>query len=358
MIGVALAFLLLEVALRIGAPDWLEQRMRTLRAGDLGDSDSDLSWPILSEGRVFRSFVPGSKIRVRRAEYRHDVFVDELGGRATAHVADQTLVPVYGDSFTFGLGVEDSQTFLSKIAPRVPRRLLNLGVTGSALHNHLETLELRHDELGRPSTYLFVVYVGNDLANIQKGARLREEGEGAGRSILASANAYFTNHSQLSRLYSVQFVRQKVLTILHRGGRRYMEPVFLAMQVDRPDLDQSVALFAEQLDRLLVLSEELGFRAAFLLLPDVHQLDVNRRKAKALAYGIDPDRLDPLQPSEAIALELQQRHIPCLDIAPCLGGAETEGLYYLRDTHFTAHGHARAADCIVESWLPDWLAKP
>jgi hypothetical protein len=66
-------------------------------------------------------------------------------------------IVLFGDSFTFGVGVEDVETFASRIAMGFPQyRLINLGVPGSALVQQLEILKaapharrlVSHVELG------------------------------------------------------------------------------------------------------------------------------------------------------------------------------------------------------------------
>jgi hypothetical protein len=74
------------------------------------------------------------------------------------------VIAIVGDSFTFGQGVNDADTFASGLAVRLgPRaRVLNFGVPGTSTDQHLlvvRTHVVRH----RPTDLVLVVYVGNDL---------------------------------------------------------------------------------------------------------------------------------------------------------------------------------------------------
>ncbi len=358
--------------MRLIAPDWLEQRMRELNAGENYESGSDRAWPVMLEGRAFRQFVPGSSFMVGHYEYQHVATIDELGGRITPFsstpASDQAFVPFMGDSFTFGVGVEDNETFVSLIAAEAlhrspaggsPPRLLNLGMTGTALHNQLDTLELRHDELGGPRFYVFAMFMGNDLTNIARHYRRSASGAPSaggspGRRWLWQANIFVYHHPLLKKLYAIQFLRQKLLTVIQMGAGRgggFMDPVFQAMRKDRTYLDEALVFFRHELARLAEISSRLGFEYVFLLIPDVHQLDASRLAGKARSLGLDLEQLAPERITQAVSRALSDFQIPYFDVGPCLSAAPIEGLYYTQDTHLTAAGHALAARCILESGL-------
>ncbi len=360
LFGLTVFAVALESGLRLCSPAWLEQRMRELNAGKPYAAGSDQAWPVTLEGRAFRQFVPGSSFMVRHYEYQHAATIDELGGRTTPYPAGSggELVPFMGDSFTFGVGVEDTETFVSLIAAEAPsggspRRLLNLGMTGTALHNQLDTLELRHEELGNPESYVFNMFMGNDLANIRRRYQ-RSAPAWSGRRDrrwLWRAN-YFVHHNPaLKKLYAIQFLRQRLLTAMNRGAGGFMDPVFLAMRNDLTYLDDSLVFFRKELERLAETSSRRGFEYVIILIPDVHQLDASRLAGKARSLGLDPEHLDPERITRAVSRTLSEFQVRYLDLGPCLSTAPIEGLYYTQDTHFTAAGHALAARCILESRL-------
>lgn len=367
VLGFGLSATLLEVGLRLWTPAWLEQRMDELNAGDAsgttGEIGTDLAWPIVLEGTAFRQFEPGSSFTVRHYEYQHAARADELGGRATPYAAEHTeVIPFLGDSFTFGVGVEDGETFVSLLAAEAlrrpslespPPRLLNLGMTGTALHNQLDTLELRHEELGRPRFYVFCMFMGNDLTNIrrhhQRSAFDAASPGGGSRRWLWRVNVFIYHHPLLKRLYSIQFLRQKLLAAFNRGARGFMDPVFLAMRSDLSYLEDSLVFWRKELARLIEISNRLDFEYLLILIPDVHQIDGARLTGKAESLGLDADVLDAGRIERSIARVLDQLQISYLSVGPCLAEGAVGDLYYTQDTHFTAAGHARAARCISRS---------
>lgn len=79
-------------------------------------------------------------------------------------VPSDGLTVVAGDSFTFGFGVEDDQTFVDLLDAGSPRghRYHNAGIPGYSTDQELLMLE-RHLPGMQASRLVLVVYVGNDL---------------------------------------------------------------------------------------------------------------------------------------------------------------------------------------------------
>lgn len=357
IIGVLLSLVIIETGLRLITPDWLAMRMRELNAGDQSSFGTDQDWPSIRENGVFLQFPPGSTMMVRHDEYEHAATIDDLGGRATPYPADHsTLIPVMGDSFTFGVGVQDSETFLALIASEFPARLANFGVPGSGLHDQLNIVEWRHQSLGAPPAYVFVLFMGNDLTNI----RDRHERADAVRTGLDvggegdwlwRANNFVVHHPTLKQLYFIQFFRRHAQQWLFSDRTDFMRPVILAMRTDSSYLEDSLVYFRMELERLAAMSRKIGFRFAFVLLPDVHQLDDSRRSGKAMSIGLTDEQLDPDRPTLAIRAALDDFDIRYADLTGCLKSGFEDDLFFIRDNHFTAAGHARAASCLLQSGL-------
>lgn len=90
--------------------------------------------------------------------------VDSAGFRRdpTFQSGASNWVAVVGDSFTFGLGVNDSETFVSRLNGLTGGQFVNFGVPGYSTDQ--EVLLSESEVLPRrPSELLLVVYLGNDL---------------------------------------------------------------------------------------------------------------------------------------------------------------------------------------------------
>jgi hypothetical protein len=71
-------------------------------------------------------------------------------------------IAVVGDSFTFGLGVQDDQTFCSLLNQQSTRPFANFGIPGFSTDQEILLVE-REILRMKPAEILLVVYLGNDL---------------------------------------------------------------------------------------------------------------------------------------------------------------------------------------------------
>jgi lysophospholipase L1-like esterase len=93
--------------------------------------------------------------------------INGLGFRADTDfsgLGTNRWIAVLGDSFTFGLGVNDESTFVGRLDQRRPggTRFANFGVPGYSTDQELLLLEKRVLRL-RPTGILLVVYLANDF---------------------------------------------------------------------------------------------------------------------------------------------------------------------------------------------------
>ena len=100
-------------------------------------------------------------------EHRHHDFhvryrINDNGFRGPSGPAPEEAVTLLGDSFTFGLGVDEGETFADRLNAGLPRaRFFNRGVPGYSTDQERLLLDELPDALRR--RVLLVVYLGNDL---------------------------------------------------------------------------------------------------------------------------------------------------------------------------------------------------
>jgi hypothetical protein len=362
VLGLLVGFIFFEIGLRLFPPDWLIQRMRELNAGNpANEFGSDTTWPAEKEQGRFVRFTPLTHFRVEHWEYNNIANIDRWGGRRVSPIKsgknNTHVVPFLGDSFCFGVGVEDNQTYVSLLNSRnVDYEYLNLGVPGSALPQHLDIIESRHRELGSPQTYIFSFFLGNDFTDIVNAyEKHASESASPGRSlpqpslsldsILIKLNGYSHSLSLLRYSFLVQFVRQRIFLFRNRSkAEKLADTVFLAMGAE-PGYDSQISNTLDlALSRLEEMSTRFGFGYAFIIIPDRHQVDSNLSKSKAEYYGFDLSRLQVELPNKMIEEKLQQKAIPYFDVTECL--RDKADMYYVLDNHLTALGHQVVAECI------------
>jgi len=340
------------------APDWLAYRMESLRAGVEREVGSDAQWQIIKTNGVFLSFAPRTRIDVVHREYHHYADIDELGGRQTQLDSNCTTRVVFcGDSFTFGVGVSNADTFISRLQKASSARLVNLGVPGSALPNHRFIIEHRHRELGSPPLYFFCFFLGNDFADIYK-AHLQQKTKPVARNRsalrgFAEKVNRFVLKSALRRSYLIQFVRRPfVERMRRRSSDSAVDPIFLMMNPQNQGYRSEVIDYLnEELSALNKLAEQLRFRAVFILIPDKHQVSSLARTRRAQMYGLDPATLDPLLPNKTLAPLLTAHGFSLIDPTEAfLANARPDEFYYVYDNHFTRAGHSFFAGAITREF--------
>jgi lysophospholipase L1-like esterase len=361
MIAISATLMVLssEVIAGVLAPAWLTQRMLFLNPPPGGQAfGSDTGWKVDKKNGSFWRFTPRSEFDVANVEYNNKAHIDEYGGRVTAgadSAENNDLIPFLGDSFTFGIGVADTETFTSLLSPVVvPRRILNLGVPGTALNDQLPIVELRHDELGRPKKYVFFFFMGNDFSDLIEGKSKRENANQAPeeQTIAWRLNKLVYFNPILKHSYLLQFVRRQALAVMNaiNPGQQFMDPIFLIMNSEnRLYRDAAEAALQEQINRLSELQRKMEFSALIVVIPSVYQTNSRLRNGKSEEYGIPKNFIDVLLPNRILLEQTKGHEITLVDPTACITERNADGsLYYSKDNHLTAKGHKVFADCIRE----------
>lgn len=349
-LSLALLLALSEGALRLWGPAWLHARMRLVATGKgmaPGWSDAEAeAW--IRNGKVI-GYRPGSSMAIFHAEYSTRATADDLGGRRVSGAPQgRPLLPFLGDSFTFGVGVEDDETFVSLLQPRFDRRLVNLGLIGGSLPAYRTIVEERHTEFGRPPVYVVCVFLGNDLNDLLRAHRRAQAARDAARPrahTLQRLNRWLYE-SPLRHLYLTHYAKQWLIPVLDTTrDEPVREAIFAAMDPNAEAYRATLRRELErELDRWTRLSERAGFRPIFVLIPDCHQVLETRRKEKARYYRLDPKTLDLRAPNRIVAQALTRRGFPYLDLTQPLADLPVDdAFYYHIDTHLTRSGHAAVA---------------
>lgn len=147
----------------VGAETLLRWRTQQVRASDalepgLIGYDHVLGWKLM----------PGWKGRHTHQDFAAEYSIAHYGNRKDPAFpqlpGSRRVTMVVGDSFSFGLGVNDPDTFVARLnATAAPAAsFVNASVPGYSTDQQLLLLEHRLPAL-RPARVLLVVYVGNDL---------------------------------------------------------------------------------------------------------------------------------------------------------------------------------------------------
>ncbi|MBU6365016.1 MAG: SGNH/GDSL hydrolase family protein [Gemmatimonadetes bacterium] len=296
---------------------------------------------------------------------------------ALAKPAGTRRIVVIGDSFTWGYGVSNGETYADRLEALLPgTEVINLGVTAYGLRQEIGYLE-REGLLYAPD----VVVVGLCLNDIYR----PELAQPSGTPSYLRAPVPFTASSAPAdstaaapptspflavkrflgtRSHLYRFVidrvngnRQLARTLVRLGikgtprGFEAMDPNLMpALRTYPPALAASWDATLAELRELQQLSRARGFRLVLALVPGL-QTVVEPALEASLAYSVfDPDDFDPDKPYRELEAFGRATGIEVVNPMGRFREATRAGdaVYHRNEMHFNAAGHALFAQAIAE----------
>ncbi len=271
------------------------------------------------------------------AGYRNrEVAVDPTPGR------DRILV--LGDSFAYGVGVENNETFSAQLELLDPKlEVINTGVNGYGTNQEL--LLLRDEGLTLRPDVVLVAFFWNDPANnlhsqvafkLHDGELVYPEPVPESQQITRT----IVRRRWLRHSYAYRFASDRLKVVVYR-----LKSLLGLPQADgRLDAREHAPAWELQftlLHEVIRVSRSAGAEVVLVIIPELMQVDPSVRTLglEEREYAVQ-ERL----------LEFSAREgIVALDLLPALRAAlaeDPEPLYYAQDRHFTARGHRVAANAI------------
>ena len=287
-------------------------------------------------------FEPGSVYRQVSNEYDAITTITDKGHRVPGTDGNPDVI-FLGDSFTYGFGLRDEETFASIYCEHLRLSCVNLGMPGSGTKKQVERLE---EFIGRwhwrpKEVKLFFFGMSGSFSS--------------GNDFVDNFNRYVREHARqdLSKQDHRETMLQSQQTIgfaerliswqewllqrstLIRLVKYYWGPTLKSLIVADPGQERmEIALIAtrESLAKLDDLSKRVGFTYKIYLLVPVH--DIMR--------GTDGDTLATLNsvsPMPAISTAQLFRDRP-------------QDYYFAFDGHLNARGSRKVAEFLIQSDLP------
>jgi lysophospholipase L1-like esterase len=275
-----------------------------------------------------------------------------------------------GDSFTFGVGAQQQETYPARLQEILRSRgvraeVLNAGAPGYGVPDEVAWFERWGRPLG-PDLILVTVFIGNDLQDAAPGPKptavdgaLVVPGEKAG-----GLSRWLYYHSHLFVLLKSSSLGGSLRRLLGRP-----EPLETRQQREEFDLyekgrsSEGVQGGAAATERAVAgLASGAGrARVVAVLIPSLVQVDPRRWQANLKRFGLDPSRYDPGRPNQ-IFREIFARHgIPVVDLLEPFAAAIAQGkrIYYPIDQHLTPAGYRLTASEVAgrlsqAAGLLDW----
>lgn len=302
-----------------------------------------------------------------------------------------------GDSFTFGFGVEEEETFLARIEAALgpDAEAINAGVPGFGPDNALRLLEADGPGL-RPHVVLFGFFVGNDLADVLTGPDRSRIEDGLvvsrdgvaeqwyrplvpgrilpgslpiadrGRGLPIPFKEWLQRRSHAYRLLSRRYAelrrrwRGDAATPSRPSTFTPFEAEAFCLRRYPPEFDDAWARTQAILLDMKRWCEAKGARFAVAVIPTKGQVDPAAWEETRRHYALRSDDFDLDKPQAMLGRFATAHGIEVVNLLPALRSARGEGggPLYRPDIHWTARGHAVAADTILrelraKGMLPD-----
>ncbi len=334
---------IMEVAIRVLRP-------QPLSIGRFYAPDPDLGYGLL----------PGFQGTVATGEYDSRIHINEMGLRSApvgTPEPGRKSVLVLGDSFTFGVGVSNPETYPALLETRLsasgfPCRVHNAGVPG---HGPVQYQGRYHQlrSVLRPDCVLMGMYIGNDIFDCiwkKEGTRFKVvDGWVVSGDVyrLDRFKTWIRTHSHLYRL--VSRLSQKILlgNQSHEGRFNHLTDQLLSQGdwSENPFLAEACNTLRTELEGLRRQVEEDGAVLLIVLLPLECQVSDSLWAARA------EDRCRRFGPQERLCRLFEEMGLAYLDLVPTFQKHQDGDLFYALDGHWTPAGHRVVAEAVARAVL-------
>ncbi len=307
--------------------------------------DSILGWTL----------VPSSKARSISTEFDLTYRINKQGFRDERsyepnRVPGTKRVIVFGDSFTFGWGVENNKTFAKVLERETGYDILNFGVFGYDVGQYY--LSLRDNGLGYdPDVVIYNVHIGNDIEDVilehpYQSPKFKpyfkvENGELVLKNVPVPLDNNEIQAGNIDyRVKNVSFYNNvkwllSLKTVLL--GKNLLKQNFYPFLV-KLELVKSIEDYDENfliIDKLLVKTKELlGDRMLLVTIIPSKNIKYNYLEKQ---FG------------EKLAGILEERNIPYVNLIPIIS---EEGRFHLqKDGHFNERGHTLVAEALARLFI-------
>jgi lysophospholipase L1-like esterase len=372
----AMTFVLLEIALRLFAPQYSTEMQHDMIAG-LWTPDP---------AAQYRNN-PGAHIAYRDGEVNDTYVINSQGLREDHEIvppAPGTLrILAVGDSFTFGLGVNGDQTFahdLNGLTAADGRRVevINAGVSGYGTDNELAWLRA-YGWLLKPDVVVLGFFTANDISDNMLGMR-KTQVDAHGQLVPSDALRVMRNITpEPANPGPVKSVKiwlahnSQAYVLLRRLGHGVWDWLFPPPRVEQSALFSYNSLYEKQDDPKLQAAwnttfellaqmkaevEAHGAKLVVVALPPREQIEDADWQKIVASSGLPASDLQRDKPEQVLARWCAQTNTPLVNLLPGFQSAPANPpLYYRLDTHFNAAGHTLAAQLIHDALVKYNLLK-
>lgn len=345
LLGVLIALAIVEFALGVLKP----------QIDPAGRMDEGF---ILYDERLGWKLAPGWEGQHEHHDFSVRYGVNSLGLRGEAlNFARPGSLMFLGDSFTFGLGVNDEEVFTRILSEKTGRNVLNAGVPGYANDQQLMLLETLTDY--RPAEVVWMVYLGNDLLDNGEAFPLQAAHGKPFYSLSAGQELVLNNVpvplKPKPEGYSSRSVQSEIVGEFdpYQSWQSWIDGFALGRVINqwvgidveglrahlKSHSGSKVELFMALAERGQSVVQSAGGTLKVVLLPG--QGYTREESIPAVYQGVM---------SELLEARLGNAGIPVLNLTDDLSGHENAaGLFHPNEGHFNPEGHRWLTETLAEA---------
>lgn len=352
----------LSLFLGLAATEWL----LGYQAGQIARSERMEPGLIQFDSRLGWRMTPGWYGTHQHHDFNTAYTINGMGFRDDGELkTTKRRVAVLGDSFTFGLGVADGETFVACMNTiDASHHFVNLGVPGYSTDQEY----LLFEQIARPvapESVLLVVYLANDLFDNQRPFPMQAD---HGKPFFRlHAGELVLNNSPVPRAGKPATARKSSLsaTIL---GDEYPEAPLLTRTLGKLDISHRLGLFQDQIQLPDSFFDGRFSDAITLFLALLDAIQGNSDKKMELNIALLPGMSYITRPGslsyqyqeylrKTLVLKLAGKPgIRVIDLATAMRGDKNENSrrlwYFPSEGHLTPAGHEYVAKVLIRNLKP------
>ncbi len=292
--------------------------------------------------------ISGKQVKHMTSEFDLNYIINSEGNRGTlaGDSASEQIVLV-GDSFTFGYGVQEEDSFGYLLEGMSELPVINLGQAGTEPEQIYKRFMLKLENLSlKPVVVVYTVYF-DDLGNVGRWNLLEYDYElksvewkAFEKPPLFGLRAWLSRNSEIYNLVSRVLTQSKVADVRQADS---ILPEILNARVDG-----EFAGKVEKMDVILHLMKEAAeSQSSELLLvyaPAMHEVNGEALSRAMEMYAVSEEQLGVRIIRETLSELAMENDVQYLDLTePLREGNEDSVLYWEIDIHWTPEGNKVAA---------------
>ena len=347
-VGLAVALLSFEGFAWLAPRSWLPRPLREL--GERMELNRHSDTFFVPDADLLFKIPPNTDFVVKHPDYtvrfKTNLNYKDIGFRGGTLGGPPWAVAV-GDSFTFGQGVEQEETWVALLAKSLGREVINFGIPAQGPAQYTRVLK-KYALPMRPQIAFYGFYF-NDLDSAARFRRLKRR---------FPVSRYLRYYSYVYNLIgqSLSSPQPQPALVKADAGEMSLDAEGLRRTLERQNrtFDDRWALTAHEVDDAIDASKQAGVVFVLFYFPSRWEIYWDRIKNRNnLPDSLDIDRL-----RRTVVHYCEAKKILCLDLTPSLKREASQGkqLYFPIDGHWNKEGNRVVAEAMREFLIAKGVA--